>query len=66
MLIFDPRWLPNGPKGQFLSQIKEITRTYMQRHTMTEMVNHSRSTALELSVENLTGEGVGWGGLHQF
>ena len=42
-----------NPKGQFLSQfakrlskIKKITRTYIQRHIMKEIVNHSRSTAL--------------------
>ena len=46
------------PKQQFLSQklaerlskiIKKITRAYMQRHTTAEIVNHSRSTALERS-----------------
>ena len=43
----------------------------MQRHTMTEVVNHSRSTALERSVKILLG--VGWvggeggeGGLNRF
>ena len=51
------------PKGQFLSQIigqtaiqsKNFTRTHMQRHTMTETVNHSRSTTLEQSVKTLLG-----------
>ena len=44
----------------------------MQRHTMTEIVNHNRSTGLERSVKNLLGmcvcvlgggggEGAGWG-----
>ena len=45
------------PKGQFLSQNidhraiqnKIYTRTYMQRYTMTKVVNHSRSVALERS-----------------
>ena len=32
----------------------------MQGHTVTEIVNHSRSTALELSV-NFSGVGVGMG-----
>ena len=49
------------PKGQFLSQKigqttiqnKTFTRRYMQRHTMTEIVNHSRSIALESSVKTL-------------
>ena len=47
------------PKGQFLFQNicqmaiqnKNFTRTYTQRHTMTEIVNHSRSTTLERSVK---------------
>ena len=51
------------PKGQFLFQTigqtaiqnKIFTRTYMQRHTMAEIVNHSRSTALERSVKTLLG-----------
>ena len=56
------------PKGQFLSlkngqtaiQNKKLTRTmrtYMPRHTMTEIVNHSRSTCttLERSVKTLLG-----------
>ena len=54
------------PKGPFLSQTsgqtvikndnnKKISKTYMQRHTMTEIVNQSRSTALERSVETLLG-----------
>ena len=35
----------------------------MQRHTMTEIVNHSRSSDLERSVKNL----LGWaGGLNRF
>ena len=37
---------------------------YMQRHTMTEIVNLSRSTALERSVKTLYG--VGWGRLNRF
>ena len=32
-------------------QNKTFTRTYMQRHTMTEIVNHMRSATLELSVK---------------
>ena len=55
------------PKGQFLSEIigqtaiqnKNFTRTYMQRHTATEKVNHSRSTASERSVKTLLGGVVG-------
>ena len=52
------------PKGPFLSQTsgqtaiknkKIISKTYMQRHTMTEIVNHSRSTVLERSVKTLLG-----------
>ena len=47
------------PKGQFLSQKdgqmaiqnENCTRTYMQRHTMTEIVNHTKSTTLERSVK---------------
>ena len=41
--------------GQMAIQNKNFTRTYMQRHTMTEIVNNSRSTALERSVNSLTG-----------
>ena len=33
--------------GQTAIQNKKFTRTYMQRRTMTEIVNHSRSTALD-------------------
>ena len=33
----------------------------MQRHTMTEIVNHSRSTALERSVKTFRGGGGGRG-----
>ena len=48
-------------KGQFLqkkmakrlSKIKNFTKTYMQRHTLTDVVNHSWSTALERSVKLL-------------
>ena len=55
------------PKGPFLSQTsgqtaiknKKESKTYMERHTMTEIVNHSRSTVLERSVKTLLG-GVGW------
>ena len=56
------------PKGQFLSQTtiknKNFSRTYMQRQTMTEIVNHSRNTAPERSVKLLLGldGGMGWGG----
>ena len=47
-------------------QNKYFTRTYMQRHSMTEIVNHNRSTALERSVKILRGE-MGWaGGLYRF
>ena len=35
--------------GQTATQNKNSTKTYMQRHTMTEIVNNSRSTALERS-----------------
>ena len=51
------------PKGQFLSRKrngqtasrnKNVTRTYMQRHTITEIVNHSRSTAWN-GQQNFTG-----------
>ena len=61
-------------KGPFLSQTsgqtaiknkKKISKTYMERHTMTEIVNHSRSTALEWSVKTLL-EGVGWEGVGGF
>ena len=41
--------------GQMTIQNKNVTRTYMQRHTMTEVVNHSRSNALEQSVKILPG-----------
>ena len=61
----------NTTKGQFLSQklaerlskIK-ITRdiTYMQRHIMIEIANHSRSTDLERSVKCFTGGGGAWNG----
>ena len=61
------------PKEQFLSpklakclsKIKNVTRTYMQRHTMTEAVNHSKSTALERSIKILLGR-EGEGGLNRF
>ena len=64
------------PKGPFLSQTsgqtaiknkKKISKTYMERHTMTEIVNHSRSTTLERSVKTLLG-GVGGrgGGFNRF
>ena len=39
--------------GQTAIQNKNFTKTYMQRHTMTEIVNHSRSNALERSVKPL-------------
>ena len=57
------------PKVQFLSQKligqtaiqnKNFTRTYKQRHTMTELVNHNRSTALERSVNILLRGGGVW------
>ena len=61
-------------KGQFLSQTngqtaiqnKNFTRTHIQRHTITEIVNHSRSVALERSVKTLWGRNRGGrgGGLH--
>ena len=39
----------------------------MQRHTMTEIVNHSRSTALKQSaVKHKLGEGGLGGGLNRF
>ena len=43
----------------------------MKRHTMIEIVNHSRSTALERSVKSLRGgvggvEGGAMGGLNRF
>ena len=41
--------------GRMAIQNKSFTRTYMQRHTMTEIVNHCRSTALEWSVKILLG-----------
>ena len=37
----------------------------MQRHTVTEIVNHSRSTALERSVKKYITK-LGWGGINQF
>ena len=49
------------PKGQFLTQtigqngVSKIKVSYMQRHIMTELVNHGRSTALEWSVKPLLG-----------
>ena len=55
------------PKGQPLSQklakrLSQITISPdIQRHTMTEILNYSRSTALERSVKLLLGVGVGWG-----
>ena len=40
-----------SPKiSQTAIQNKKFTRKYMQNHTMTEIVNHSRSTAVEWSV----------------
>ena len=36
-------------------QNKKFIRLYIQRHTMTEIVNQSRSTALERSVKTLLG-----------
>ena len=41
--------------GQPAVQNKSLNRTYMQRHTMTETVNHRRSTALERSVKYYLG-----------
>ena len=41
---------------------KKFSRTYMSRHTMAVIVNHSKSTALERSVKILLGEGGGGGG----
>ena len=46
------------PRGWFLSQnlviqYRNFTRTYLQRHTMTEIGNHNRSTALERLVKSL-------------
>ena len=52
------------PKGPFLCQTSgqtatknknKISKTYMQLHTMTEILNHSRSTVLERSVKTLLG-----------
>ena len=48
-------------------QKKKITRTFMQRHTMTEIVIHSRNIILERSVKFYwlgggSGRGWGWGG----
>ena len=50
--------------GQTAIQNKMLTRTYMQRHTMTEIVNHSRSTAWEpvSKIVYITGRGRGGGG----
>ena len=39
--------------GQPAIQNKNCTMTNMQRHTMTDIENHSRSTALEPSVKIL-------------
>ena len=41
-----------------LSKIKTFTKTYMQRHKLTDIRNHSSSTALERSVK--------WGDLNRF
>ena len=41
--------------GQTAIQSENFTRTYMQRHTTTEIVYHSRSIALERSVIFFTG-----------
>ena len=57
-----------------ISKIKISPRVYMQRHTMIEIVNHSRSTALGRSVKILLGGGCGGegggggsgGGLNRF
>ena len=53
------------PKGQFLPKNgqmtirnKNFTKIYKQRHTMIDIVNHSRSTALERSIICYWGEGV--------
>ena len=48
-----PKKWPNG------YQNKKFTKTYMQRHTLTDIVNHSKSTALEQSVKVLLG-GLNW------
>ena len=62
------------PKGKFLSQNnwpngypkKNLIRPYMQRYSMTDIVRHNRSTALERSIKTITGgqrvgmDGVGW------
>ena len=50
--------------GQTAIENENFTRTCMQRQTMIEIVNHSRSTALERSVRILLGEGGG--GLNRF
>ena len=50
----------NSTTIKTLQADSHFTRTYMQRHTMTEIVNHSSSTALELSVKLGVGGG-GWG-----
>ena len=39
--------------GQTAIQNANFTRTYMQRHTLTKIVNHSRNTALERTVKIL-------------
>ena len=41
--------------GQTPIKNKNFIRKYMQKHTMTEIVNHSGSTALEWSVKTLLG-----------
>ena len=51
--------------GQTAIQNKNFTRKYMQRHTVTETVNYSRSTAWERSVKYYLGWEVG-GGLNRF
>ena len=57
---FFPRNWPNSyPKYKF-------TRTYMQRHTMTEIVNHNRSNALKRSVETLWRWWWWWWGFNRF
>ena len=47
---------PNGYQKNKKIEKKEITRTYMQ---MTEIVNHSRSTALDRQIKHYWG----WGGV---
>ena len=51
--------------SQTAFQNNNFSRAYIQNHTMTETVNHSRVTALERSVEILLGGGGG-GGLNRF